>query len=68
MLTLGAEILTLLIEQKTVSRLWDELRRSRAGRPWLSPLSYDWFVLALDLLFVFGSIDLERGLLTRTQP
>lgn len=61
LLALGAEIIQGLQEPKTVSRLWDELKRSREGNAGGSLLTYDWFILSLDLLYTIGTIEVERG-------
>ena len=63
---LGGQVLHLLDERKTVSRLWDEFKRSRAEST--GTVSFDWFVLALDLLFMTGAVTLERGLVRRAGP
>ena len=66
LLTVGAKILGSLSQPKTVSALWQEFpRQYDAGRNLASPLRYDGFVLALDLLFLIGAIDLHGGLITR---
>jgi len=66
LLTVGARILQLLSLPKTISALWEELRHGRQfSQRKTSPLRYDSFVLALDLLFLMGTIDLNEGLLTR---
>ena len=62
LVAIGAEILRLLVETKTVSRLWNDFRTT--SRP-EGTVSFDWFVLALDLLFLFGAVDLERGRIRR---
>lgn len=62
LLTVGAEVLTLLREPKTVSRLWTELKRARDGT-----LAYDWFILSLDLLFSMGLIEFEHGRVARRE-
>ncbi len=52
---IGAEILGVLDDGRTISELWE---RVRAARPISSPpLSFDWFVLALDMLFAISAID-----------
>lgn len=58
----GADILRLLDESKTVSRLWEEYREQ--NDPALA-VTFDWFVLSLDLLFLLGAIELERGRIRR---
>ena len=62
LVTIGAEILRHLTEAKTVSRLWDEFRKAR-GRG--SNVTFDWFVLGLDLLFALGASDFDRGRVRR---
>jgi hypothetical protein len=66
-LTVGARILEHLPQAKTVSALWEELPRSSDGRPEAPQLRYDAFVLALDLLFLMGAVELNNGLLSRSQ-
>jgi len=66
LLTVGARILQHLSHPKTISALWEELpRQNAAGWNTAPPLRYDGFVLALDLLFLIGAIELQDGLLTR---
>jgi hypothetical protein len=64
----GGEVLRLLQQPMTVSRLWDEVRKARTMYTPSSPISYDWFVLALDLLFMMGAVSLDRGVLRRYSP
>jgi len=63
LISLGAEVLRLLNESKTVSRLWDDFGKLQ-GR---NQVTFDWFVLSLDLLFVLGAIEADRGRVRRTQ-
>ena len=58
LLTVGAELLRHLDRPKTVSALWEDMRHS-------VPVSYDWFVLALDLLYAINAIEILDGLLMR---
>lgn len=68
LLTVGARILQRLQQPKTVSALWEEVPRSgKEDSRLVSTLSYDGFVLALDLLFLMGTIEMEDGLLARTK-
>ena len=68
LLTVGARVLRHLTQPKTVSALWEEIPHPTAGGDGAPPLRYDGFVLALDLLFLMGAIDLQDGLLRRTTP
>ena len=66
LLTVGAQILAFLAYPKTVSALWEELNKPDvclAAMP--RRITYDWFLLALDLLYSLGTIELESGLVTR---
>jgi hypothetical protein len=65
MLTIGAEILSLLVEPKTVSRLWNELSNAMSARTSTRIVSYDWFILTLDLLYMLGSIEIDHGKIRR---
>lgn len=65
MLTIGGEILRLLTEPKTVSRLWDELGIILGERSSTRMASYDWFILTLDLLYMLGSIEMDHGKIRR---
>ena len=65
MLAVGAEVLGLLEEPKTVSRLWEEFQYTRRVRPSSGAVTYDWFVLTLDLLYAVGAVELESGLLQK---
>ncbi|MCU0286468.1 MAG: hypothetical protein MUF15_08710 [Acidobacteria bacterium] len=59
LLTVGAKLLQFLDRPKTISAVWQHVRNSEM------PVSYDWFVLALDLLYIIGAIELQNGLLSR---
>jgi hypothetical protein len=62
LLSIGAFVLRELDEPKTVSRLWADLRQVEEGPP---DLTFDWFVLALDLLFLMGTLDYPGGRVVR---
>jgi hypothetical protein len=64
LITIGAEVLALLREPKTVSRLWTDLKQKRAAGV---PVLYDWFVLSLDVLFALGLVDIDRGRVARLE-
>lgn len=68
LLTVGAAILRHLSHPVTVSALWEQMPRAAVGHKASSPMRYDGFVLALDLLFLIGAIELRDGLLVRGAP
>lgn len=67
LLGIGGRVLQLLDEPRTVSRLWDEFKKHEQSTDSASRITYDWFVLALDLLFMLGAVSLEKGLLRRQE-
>tara|TARA_Y100000815_G_scaffold232609_1_gene223374 strand:- start:943 stop:1188 length:246 start_codon:yes stop_codon:yes gene_type:complete len=66
LLTVGGDLLVSLSEPMTVSRLWDDIRAKRGDPGEPAPINYDWFLLALDLLFMINAVEFERGLLRKT--
>lgn len=65
LLSVGAALLRRLREPMTVSALWEESRRLTAAEGG-GELSYDWFVLALDLLYIVRAVELSDGLIQRS--
>lgn len=65
LLTVGAVILRHLSHPVTVSALWEQMPRPAGEHKAPPPLRYDAFVLALDLLFLVGAVELRDGLLVR---
>lgn len=66
LLTVGAYVLTFLARPRTVSSLWEELNRHDTSLTVIPrKITYDWFLLSLDLLYTFGIIELESGLVAR---
>lgn len=64
LLSVGASVLRALTEPKTVSRLWSEISAQNEHE---FQISFDWFVLALDLLFAIGAVEYESGRIERAR-
>ena len=63
MKTIKAIILALLNEREhTVSSLWDSFLEMADDH---YEVTYDWFVLALDLLYALGAMRIENGVLQK---
>ncbi len=57
LITLGAEVIGLLNGGSlSMSGLWYQLQDARDET---ERLSYDWFLLSLDLLFIMGAVDID---------
>lgn len=65
LLGIGAELLGMLSEPITVSRLWNDFDARRQMHADGALVTYDWFILALDLLFLVGVVDFSRGRVRR---
>jgi hypothetical protein len=63
LLTVGAQIAMDLDGPVTVSQAWARLKRRRAGLGHRAPVSFGWFVLALDVLYALGAVELHDDLL-----
>ena len=63
----GGEILSYLSSPKPVSHLWDEIKKTEAEKSKVSRITYDWFVLSLDFLFLIGIIDIDDGIITKVR-
>jgi len=65
LLSVGGDILSVLGEPAPVSDVWERVLAERAGRQNVSPLPFDWFVLAVSLLYAMGAVDMVDGLIVR---
>jgi hypothetical protein len=65
LLYIGGQILSDLTEPTTVSASWEALARKRAQQGQDATLTFDWYVLALDLLYALGAVRLSNGLITK---
>lgn len=65
LLGLGADLIKVLEEPMTISRLWYEFQQLQGSKPNVSIVSYDWFVLCLDFLNAIHAIELSGGTLRR---
>ncbi len=66
LLGVGANVLRLLGEPKPVSRLWPEFKAEYLPHADAPAVSFAWFILSLDLLFVLGAIELDHGRIVRS--
>jgi hypothetical protein len=64
LLSIGAEILVHLDEPRTVSELWERVRQNRGSGAALAPLSFDWFILSLNMLYAISALDLLDGIIS----
>ncbi len=60
---LGARVLRQLRQPQTVSHLWETVQRDTGAT-----VSYDWFILSLDLLYLIGAIEYHEGRIRTVNP
>jgi len=65
LLFVGAKIIDILTEPKTVSRIWDDLKKDNNSD--LNYLTYEWFILSIDLLYLLSLIEFRQGLIRRNK-
>lgn len=63
----GGEILKHLEEPRTVSALWDCVREDQSYKTANALISFDWFVLALNLLYAISAVGYRNGVIHREQ-
>jgi hypothetical protein len=68
LVVVGGDILAVLEGSSTVSEIWDAVRAARASRTRATPLTYDWFVLALTFLFAISAVRFESGRIVADKP
>jgi hypothetical protein len=66
LLSVAAQISLQLESPRTVSETWARVKEWRAERDFDQPITFGWFVLALDMLYALGLIEFESGTLRRT--
>lgn len=67
LLTVGGHLLAFLTYPRTISALWEEVNRrvENVDVSLRHRITYDWFILALDLLYALNAIEFEDGLVAR---
>lgn len=65
LLSVGAQICMVATEPATVSGLWKRLQEWRQKNDHNSPVTFGWFVLALDMLYALRVIEYDGGLVRK---
>lgn len=63
LLTYGGIVLQVINEPKNPSAIWEEFKVATRGNN--QQVTFDIFVMALDLLFMLGAVSFEAGLLRK---
>jgi hypothetical protein len=65
LISVAAEVHEFIVAKSTVSSIWNELNEMLSKSMRAGEISYDWFILSLDLLFLLGFIENESGFIKR---
>lgn len=68
LLSVGGEVLSCLGEPLSVSDLWRHFKERRSPHSSAAFVSFDWFVMALNLLFALSAIRFEDGMVSLENP
>lgn len=63
LISVGGDVLSVLDTGASVSEIWRRVRELRAARNDSSPLPFDWFVLALTLLYAISAVTMVEGVI-----
>lgn len=61
----GSRLLPLLDHPQTISTAWERFEAVDRARSGAAAVTFDWFVLCLDMLYAMGSVEICDGLLVR---
>lgn len=61
----GGEVLSLLDQPRTISSAWHAIGELRRGRGERTRFAFDWYILALDLLYMIDAVDFQNGELSK---
>jgi hypothetical protein len=63
---LGADLLLLLDRPRTVSALWNAVQTERQ-KTRATEITFDWFILTLDFLFIVKAVEFAQNRISRRQ-
>lgn len=64
LLGIATKILKMLSQPRTVSYLW-EIFNDKCSQENFAPVSYEWFILGIDLLFILNIASYKNGQLIK---
>jgi len=67
LLGVGSRVLAILDRPETVSTVWDRFQAADRAHSGSTAVTFDWFVLALDMLYAMGRVDFSEGRVRRIE-
>jgi len=66
-ISVSSEVFELIGRRSTVSSIWTSLQEKHKSSLRVGDVPYDWFILALDFLYIVGAIEEEQGLIKKVK-
>lgn len=64
-ISVSSEVFGLIRSKSTVSSVWNDLQDKHNASMRYGEVPYDWYILALDFLFLIGAIEERQGRLIK---
>ncbi len=65
LISISAEVYELIGDKSTISSIWEEYSNILSRSLRVADVSYDWFILSIDLLYLLKLIELKDGFIKR---
>jgi len=60
-ISVASEVYNLIGKRSSVSSIWNDLQDKHNSLMQQGKISYDWFILSLDFLYIIGAIEENSG-------
>ena len=64
-ISVSSEVFELIGRRSTVSSIWNSLQEKHKASLRFGDVPFDWFILALDFLYLIGAIEERNGLIKK---
>lgn len=65
LISISAEVYELIGDKSTTSSIWEEYSKMLSKSLRTADVSYDWFILSIDLLYLLKMIEFRDGFIKR---
>lgn len=66
-ISVSSEVFELIGRHSTVSSIWNNLQEKHKVSLRIGDVPFDWFILALDFLFILGAIEEKKGVIMKVK-
>lgn len=65
LISVASEVFELIDKKSTISSMWNDLQEKHKSLLRHGDVPYDWYILALDLLYMMGLIEVRNSFIKR---